>query len=199
MSTETEQFWAGKFGNEYLERNQVDWQKRVPFFRKILTMTEIDSVLEVGCNAGQNLRAIQQVDPMISLAGCDVNITAGLEAEIALPSADITVAAANDLIETYCGYTFDLVMTAGVLIHIPSDEIRSVMKSIVDLSNRWVLAIEYSSDLAEEVNYRGHAGKLWKRPYGGIYQDLGLKPVHWCLLGHDDGFGELCTAWLLTK
>lgn len=199
MSTETEEFWAGEFGDQYLERNRVEWRKRVPFFSRIIKLTDIKSVLEVGCNAGQNLLAIQKAGNIIDLAGCDVNLTAALDAELALPSADIVIAAANDIPSTFEGQTFDMVMTAGVLIHIPSHEILNVMRSIVEMSNRWVLAIEYDSPTAEEINYRGHAGRLWKRPYGLIYESLGLRWAYMTHLGEHDGFGPGCTAWLMKK
>ena len=72
----TEDFWAGQFGNEYLQRNQVNWQDRVPFWQSAVEFCAPTNALEVGCNAGWNLRAIQSVDQSIELYGVDVNAAA---------------------------------------------------------------------------------------------------------------------------
>lgn len=199
MSKDTEQFWAGEFGTEYLKRNQVDWSLRVPFFKLIMDLTEAISVLEIGTNAAWNLRAINAADPISELAGCDINEEAIGAALIGLPMADIALASAMNAPGAFPDYHFDLVLTAGVLIHIPPEEIKQVMTNIIELSGEWVLAIEYEASQEEEVLYRGHDGKLWKRPYGNLYQKMGRTLVHKQELGPQDGFGEGCTAWLLRK
>lgn len=200
-------FWAGKFGNDYIQRNQVDWMKRVPFFRKIIQLAMPTSVLEVGCNCGQNLRAINHCDNIIDLAGCDVNESA-IEttkklfplANIELcPAADIYDRFTIDMVKTMDRRGYSLVMTAGLLIHIPPEELQTVMQAIVEVADDYVLAIEYDNNKEEEINYRGHEGKLWKRPYSSLYMELGLEPFYQCKLGPDEGFGEGCTAWLMRK
>ena len=41
---------------------------------------------------------------------------------------------------------FDLVVTVGLLIHIPDDTLRRVMGELVRVSSRWVLSGEYHAD-----------------------------------------------------
>src|SRR5438046_10586538 len=57
---------------------------------------------------------------------------------------------------------FDLVFTAGVLIHQPQVSLPLVMNEVVRCSRRWVLAMEYHADGIVEVPYRGPAGPLVK-------------------------------------
>lgn len=197
MSQETENFWAGDFGNDYLQRNQVDWEKKVPFFRNLAQVTKMSRVLEIGCNAGWNLRAIGKADPNIELAGCDINEQALRLARKNLPMADINYCRAAHIREYFSDWYPDMVMTAGVLIHIPPEEIKAVMENIAALTDTHVLAIEYDHPTEEEVLYRGHDGKLWKRPYGRMYEDLGLTIEFSTQVGPELGFGEGCTAWLL--
>lgn len=200
MSNETEQFWAGDFGKAYLERNQVDWTKRIPFYCRIVEMTNCVDVFELGCNAGWNLRAIGRVDQDIEIRGCDVNGDALIEASKAISYGDFEICAARDIVTFYGpDWKHHLTMTAGVLIHIPEEEIWEVMRSMVALSSEYVLAIEYDSDKTEEVTYRGHSGRLWRRPYGPMYQSLRMHLIYSCKLGPEDGFGPGCTAWLLRK
>ena len=189
----TEEFWAGKFGDEYLARNQVNWRERVPFWQSAVEYCAPATALEVGCNRGHNLQAIQSVDSSIELYGVDVNATAveearqqGFEAQC---TSAVTIAGLFD------PGSIDLVFTCGVLIHVAPEDLDAVMRAIVATSGRYVLAVEYAADQEEEVEYRGHAGKLWKRPFGKLYEQMGLKLLS---VGEAGGFDE-CVYWLLEK
>lgn len=190
----TAEFWAGDFGDQYIERNQIDYRTRMDFFREVLSLTSAGSVLEVGCNKGHNLQAISAVSPWVELAGCDINKTAVELARAALPEAFIEHLGANELDQF--GLNFDLVFTAGVLIHIAPESLKDVMQAIIDASEKYVLAVEYEAELEEEIEYRGHEGKLWRRPFGKLYQDMGLKLVKSWPAG--DGF-DRCQAFLMEK
>ncbi len=194
MSESTEAFWGGTFGNEYLQRCRVDWQERVPFWRSAVEFCGPATVLEVGCNAGWNLLAIQSIDPTIDCHGVDVNASAVNEARAQGINAE--VGSALEIASKYGHESADLVFTAGVLIHVPPSDLERVMRAIIDTSARYVLAIEYQSDKEEEVEYRGHAGKLWRRDFGKLYQDLGLNLR--VIMPKVEGFDQ-CAGWLFEK
>lgn len=188
------EFWAGPFGNDYLDRNRVDWRARVPFWRDIIDRTGARSVYEVGCNAGWNLSAIRRAFPDVVVAGCDVNEKAIIQAQAAgLRHALCGEIDPNNIDR---GQSSELVFTAGVLIHIAPDELPGLMQKIVRTSARYVLAVEYAADKEEEVEYRGHAGKLWRRPFGALYEALGMRLVQHGLAGQ--GF-DSCDYWLCEK
>lgn len=183
---EQEQFWAGEFGNEYTARNRVDWRQRIPFWKTMIDETGARSVYEFGCNAGWNLSAIRRAYPDVALEGNDIN-------DYALRQA----AAAGLNVGRRTGMeAAELVFTAGVLIHISPENLQALMQSLANASTEWVLAIEYSAAQEEEVTYRGHAQRLWRRPYGKLYQDMGLEMVRHGPAGK--GFDN-CTYWLLRK
>lgn len=188
--SETTDFWSGDFGDQYVKRNRFDWRKRYPFWGKIIDKTGARSVHEVGCNVGYNLTAIRYVDDIIKVRGEDVNDTALHIAE----SAGLHVHPAGLQFTA----TMELVFTSGVLIHIAPQDLKAFMQRIVEISCDYVLAIEYEAEQEEEVIYRGHAGKLWKRPYGRLYEELGLALVETGILGENDGFDK-CRYWLLRK
>ena len=192
--TDTTDFWKGDFGDSYIERNQIDYRTRMDFFREVLNLTNAGNVLEVGCNKGHNLQALAAVSPWIELAGCDINKAATELAQKAMPEAFIENIGANELDQF--GMMFDLVFTAGVLIHISPEGLKAVMQSIIDASEKYILAVEYDWPVEIEVTYRGHEGKLWKRNYGKMYESMGLKLVKEWPAG--DGF-DRCQAWLLLK
>lgn len=183
--------WAGEFGNEYLRRNQVDWRDRIGFWSTIMRTTGARSVFEMGCNAGWNLSAIRRVFPDVVAIGNDINTEACKQAW----QAGVQVVNKLDFTNEVPG-RYELVFTAGVLIHIEPEHLREVMQALIDKSYRWVLAVEYAADAEEQVEYRGHKDKCWKRPYGELYRELGLL----CVESGDAGPGfDKCTYWLMSK
>lgn len=183
-------WWKGDGGNAYTARNRVDWTKRLPFWKAIVDDLKPQSVLEVGCNAGWNLLAIRACDPKIGLMGIEPNDQARAEAcshgffvgrELAVPDG-------------YC----DLAFTAGVLIHVPPADLPAMMQRIVATSKRYVISIEYEADTETEIEYRGEWGLLWKRPYGKLYQDMGLTELGRAFLPPESGFDN-CWYTLLEK
>lgn len=190
-----EHFWRGEFGDEYSKRCRVAWEERIPFWRSIMEVTRARSVLDVGCNAGWNQRAIREVDATIRTVGIDVNDDALHEARAA--GLNVVAQKAREAHGVTLGLheKFDLVCTSGVLIHVGPEELRETMESIIAASKRWVLAVEYDSEKEEEVIYRGHSDRLWKRPFGKMYEERGLSTV---AVSDPAGF-DRCRAWLLVK
>lgn len=190
-----EAFWRGSFGDEYRERNRVEWERRRSFWDLILEKTAARTVLEVGCNAGWNLLALRACDPTVKLRGVDVNAAALAEARAR--SLDAREASGRE-IGALWPRRFDLTFTAGVLIHVAPDDLLPTMHSIIATSRRWVLAVEYWAEKEEQVEYRGHEQRLWRRPFGAAYQALGLHLVDSGNLLPGDGFDN-CAWWLLEK
>ena len=196
--TEPRKEWAGEFGKAYTDRNVIDWRLRLPAFREMLKDISVRTVLEVGCNRGHNLVALRE------LLGADSELT-GVE-----PNAY-----ARELGETASGVTikegradqlpfgdgqFDLVFTAGVLIHISPSELPHALAEIHRVSRRYILAIEYFAKVDEEIVYRGQSGLLWKRNFLQHYQSRfsALKLLGSGYWTAEQGF-DRCHWWLLEK
>lgn len=189
-----EQLWGGDFGDQYTKRNRVNWLERVPFWTEIIARTGAQSALEVGCNFGANLLALRAVKPFLNIHGVEINQHAIGQAKSL--GFDVHESSASAL-EVFRG-CFDLTFTAGVLIHIPPSEINAVMDGIAKASRRYVLAVEYYAAVEEQVEYRGGMDRLWKRPYGRMYEDMGLKMIDQGFVDSSFGF-DSCTWWLLEK
>ena len=171
-----EQFWVGEFGDAYTQRNRNSIERR-EFWRALTDAHSFESVLEVGCNAGENLVALSEFVDERMLAGIDVNERALALAREALPDADLRKTPAREL--QFPDAAFDLVFTAMVLIHQPDETLDTVMAEIVRCSRRYVLAVEYEAPEQVDVPYRGHKGVLFKRPYADLYRTAfpELRPV----------------------
>lgn len=187
-----ERFWEGDFGSDYTKRNRVEWKGRVPFWRQILEATQARSVLDVGCNSGWNMHAIREVDKTVWTVGIDVNRDAVGEARTA--ELDARVMQMKEVGSRLTG-NFDLVCTSGVLIHVAPEDLHEAMYNIIAASKRWVLAVEYEAPQEEAVEYRGNTERLWKRPFGQLYERMGLE-----LFAKSDAVGfDQCKAWLMVK
>jgi pseudaminic acid biosynthesis-associated methylase len=192
--SETTEFWAGEFGDEYTKRNDAVGPRRSDFWDKFFVKfgSEIASALEIGCNRGHNLSALQNRG-IKTACGIDVNDSAIEYARTM--GLVVDKCEATKLLDYAMLNSFDLVFTAGVLIHIPPNDLMHVMEEIASVSRCYVLAVEYEDTRETDVNYRGSLGRLWRRPYGHIYTRLGLRLVQkWAAPEFDNS-----TAWLFRK
>ncbi|VVP84727.1 hypothetical protein PS934_01021 [Pseudomonas fluorescens] len=175
--TEQETFWQGEFGNQYVERNigQPLVAANLALFAKALTRVgHIDSLVELGTNAGNNLQALRQLLPRCELFGVEINASACAAAR-ALGIAQIWQGSLFDFPRER---TFDLTLSKGVLIHLAPELLPAAYAQLYELSQRYILIAEYYNPAPVEVPYRGNSGKLFKRDFAGEmldrYDDLQL-------------------------
>ena len=80
--TEQEAFWAGEFGDDYIQRNQSAelLASNLNFFTRALSNAVVPaSFTEFGANIGMNLRALKLLYPNASLSGVEINARAATE------------------------------------------------------------------------------------------------------------------------
>jgi pseudaminic acid biosynthesis-associated methylase len=175
--TEQEEFWAGSFGDDYIERNRSDalLMSKVALWSNMLRASYgVESVLEFGCNIGLNLIALQRLHPSITVAGYEINESA---AEIARQTTGAKIFSGSILKELDCD-SADLTFTCGVLIHINPNNIRSVYENLYRKSRRYVLVAEYYNPSPVAISYRGSEGKLFKRDFAGdLIDGFGMKLI----------------------
>ncbi len=164
--SEQEAFWAGKFGDEYVQRNKTDslLASNLAFWSRILASHgPVGSALEFGANVGMNLMALDLLFPGIDLEGVEINAGAADELE-AWGRARVFK---GSVFEYRVTRRYDIVFTKGVLIHINPDLLPDVYDTMEKASCRLICVAEYYSPSPTEVNYRGHEGKLFKRDFAG--------------------------------
>jgi pseudaminic acid biosynthesis-associated methylase len=171
--TPQENFWAGDFGDAYIARNEAEPATvagNVFFFARALEKLRSapDSVCELGANIGLNLRALRQLYPAARQTCVEINAQAverlrrdGVGDEVVHGS----------ILDFTPDRTFDLVFIKGVMIHLNPDKLPGVYRKLADCSARFVLVAEYYNRRPDEVLYRGHAGRLFRRDFGGEFMD----------------------------
>jgi spore coat polysaccharide biosynthesis protein SpsF len=175
--TEQEKFWQGDFGNQYVERNvgQPLVAANLALFAKALTRAgRIESLLELGTNAGNNLQALHQLLPQCQLFGVEINASACAEAR----TLGIGQIWHGSLFDFPRERSYDLTLSKGVLIHLAPQLLPAAYAQLYELSQRYILIAEYYNPSPVEVSYRGNSGKLFKRDFAGEmldrYDDLQL-------------------------
>ncbi|MGE0395422.1 MAG: pseudaminic acid biosynthesis-associated methylase [Kofleriaceae bacterium] len=193
-----EDLWGGEFGDEYVDRNIDAAKVREPFWAALLDEIAVSRVLEVGCNVGANLTWIAKRVPEDGVYGIDINRKALARLRAQIPTVNALHSPARNL--PFRDAFFDLTFTMGVLIHQPPETLPLVMNEIVRCSRRYVLCGEYASDKPTEVAYRGQTGALFKRDFGGYYEQLfpELRRIKSGFLGKDQGWDDV-TYWLFEK
>jgi pseudaminic acid biosynthesis-associated methylase len=193
-----EQLWGGDFGDEYVQRNIEAAKPRAPFWNTLLDKIQVTRALEVGCNVGGNLVWLAERLPADGVYGVDINRKALAHLRNVVPNVNALHSPARTL--PFRDGFFDLTFTMGVLIHQPPETLPLVMSEIVRCSRRYVLCGEYFAPEPTEVAYRGQTGALFKRDFGGYYQQLfpELRQLDTGFLGKDQGWDDV-TYWLFEK
>lgn len=202
MKTVQEEFWAGKFGKDYIARNQSDalLAANLALFSEIIKATgPVSSVLEFGCNVGMNLNALDLLDPTMSKAGIDINENAISQLKSEKPNFNVKT---GSIIEHLVTEVVDLTFTKGVLIHIHPTNLEAVYSNLYEKSSKYICVIEYYNPSPVAITYRGHDDRLFKRDFCGDlldkYSDLEL--VKYGFYYHRDPvFKQDDMTWFLMK
>lgn len=201
FNTEQENFWAGKFGDEYIKRNEDNnfISNNLYWFAKILTHTsEINRVIEFGANIGLNIMALKKLLPLADFSAVEINE----EAQKRLMQIDQLKVYKDSLLNFKEKSTYDLVLIKGVLIHIAPEKLDEVYEILYNASDKYICLMEYYNPVPMAIPYRGYSGKLFKRDFAGEmlekFKDLQL--IDYGFMYHkDNNFPQDDITWFLLK
>jgi len=200
--TPQEEFWAGEFGTQYIERNKSPelLAANLEFFSRVLKQAgRLASCLELGANVGMNLRALKLLYPSLTPVGVEINPQAAAVLAEAIGSSQVVN---GSLFDYVVRETVDLAFTKGVLIHIQPDKLRAVYDKLHQASHRHILVAEYYNPSPVAIPYRGHADRLFKRDFAGEMLDAfpDLRLVDYGFVYHrDPAFPQDDVSWFLME
>lgn len=181
MLSKQEDFWSGDFGREYTERNSHSLEEWNNFYETTWGVSKIEMnkefiselsnnspILEVGCNTGMQLRALQHMG-YESLYGVEIQKYAVERAKDFTSNINIIQGSGFDI--PFKDQYFDVVCTNGVLIHISPDDLPKIMDEMYRCSKKYIWGFEYFSDDLKEIEYRGNKGYLWKANFAQLFLD----------------------------
>ncbi len=190
-------FWSSEFGNSYTDRNVFEPSTRIPAFTEMLKGIEVSNILELGCNRGINLVALSTIGNF-QIVGIEPNAYA---AQTGRKQSDkISILDGNGFNVPFMDSSFDLVFTAGVLIHIASADLPKIMDQMHRISRKYVLVVEYFAETETPIEYRGQKDLLFKRNFKKLFLDRysDLRCVREGFWGKKDGFDD-CHWFLFQK
>lgn len=199
--TEQEAFWAGEFGDDYLERNQGKQiiASNIALFTKVLAhINSPKSIIEFGSNIGLNLEALSILLPEVELSAIEINAKA-VETLKRFNNLQIHHSSILDFTPELM---HELVLIKGVLIHINPLELQNVYEKLYLSSERYICITEYYNPSPVETNYRGHDGRLFKRDFAGEMLDKypDLKLIDYGFVYHRDlAFPQDDMTWFLLE
>ncbi len=172
--TEQEVFWAGDFGNEYIGRNDVEPEHmaaKMAMWADMLKHVSAapEDILELGANVGPNLRALKLLLPHSALTGLEINAKAADRLR-AWGGAEVIEGSMLDYSPS--GRRWDMVFTAGVMIHINPEYLPEVYRLMYEASAKYIAVAEYYNPTPVEVAYRGNSERLYKRDFAGEIMDM---------------------------
>ena len=202
FKTEQEKFWSGKFGNEYVIRNNDKkiLSSNLNLFSKIFNqLDKPNSLIEFGANIGLNLRAIKLLFPNINLFGIEINKSAAEELTKFIKQGNVFN---KSILDFETSQKYDISLIKGVLIHINPEMLKVVYEKLYRTSNQYIIICEYYNPTPVVVNYRGHTDRLFKRDFAGemldMYDDLEL--VNYGFSYHrDKSFPSDDLTWFVLK
>lgn len=173
--------WESNLGKEYLERNNLSPEEadhlcveyygvsRTELNKEFLGGINAERFLEVGCNIGNQLVLLQKMG-YSDLWGIEPYGVAIEMAKKKTCGINLVQAAAFDI--PFKNGFFDVVFTAGVLIHISPKDIDKAIDEMYRCSGRYILGLEYyAKEGYEEINYHGQGNLLWKTDFSKLFTD----------------------------
>lgn len=179
--TKQQDFWQSEFGKNYSTRNTWDPTTMDKIYQETYGVTRTamnnefvkdlspQNILEVGCNVGDQLRFLQS-QGFENLFGIEIQADAVERSKQLTQNINIIRASAFDI--PFKDKYFDLVFTAGVLIHISPDDIKEVMKEMYRVSKEYIWGFEYFSEKYEEIEYHGQKDYLWRANFSQMFLDM---------------------------
>jgi spore coat polysaccharide biosynthesis protein SpsF len=171
FNNDQEEFWAGEFGTEYIERNRGSQllASNLHFFSEAFRQVRnLSSCIEFGANIGMNLRALKLLYPALEVSAIEINAkAANLLKETVEPSNIYN----HSILDFEVNRTWDMALIKGVLIHINPETLPLVYEKVVAASHRYILVAEYYNPSPVAIPYRGNSDRLFKRDFAGEIMD----------------------------
>ena len=200
FKTPQEEFWAGSFGDTYINRNMSEelLASNINFFSKIIEHTsQVNSILEFGANIGLNILALRCILPKAEMSAIEINEKAIQELNKNVKEGKVYH---ESILNFEVDYQRDFVFTKGVLIHLNPDYLKEIYKKLYESSRKYICIAEYYNPSPVNITYRGHDDRLFKRDFAGEIMDLypSLQLVDYGFSYHrDNNYKQDDITWFL--
>ncbi len=136
-----------EYWNQYAENSNSNYNEEIAkFIRDLAVSLRAQSILEVGCNSGNDLKLFAQE---IDVSGIDLNESAIRKASQSLPHFKFRVGSITEL--PFEDSSFDFVFTRNVLNYVGDENMERSVKELFRVSRKYILNVEYFSDNESQI------------------------------------------------
>lgn len=208
--TRQKKIWMSRFGDAYTDRNRCAPRELDALYRRLYGVTKtamnreflgglaIKNILEVGCGSADQLEHLQR-GGYGNLYGCEISEYAIRKANELTKNINVVWGDIFDV--PFKDNYFDLVFTAGVLIHVSPKDMKNALREMYRVSKKYIWGFEFWNDRHTPIAYRGYKNFLWKADFAQLYLDAfphRLKLVKEKHYAYRDN-GNIDTMFLLKK
>jgi pseudaminic acid biosynthesis-associated methylase len=199
-----EEFWATRFADKYRSANSnFDQELNTKAWELILKKIpsgSFSSILECGCNIGRNITTLNSSFPQTTFGVVEINKMA---LDICLATNKVDHSFLGPIKEAEFDFRFDVVFSAGVLIHVAPEDLLASLTNMYELSRKYLIVAEYFNRTPISIEYHGEKEKLFKRDWGKfVIENFDVSVIDYGFLwGHEfdaAGFDDI-TFWVFTK
>jgi len=141
--------WDRDWSKSYISKDSLNHPHRKLILNAISQYEPCESVYEVGCGAGVNLKLLKNKYPEIKIYGYDISFDAVKEAIAFVGSR--TVKITNDIRI----FNADIVLTDATAIYVSGSNIKSFIEMLKHYANKAIVMCEWHSDKGAFV-HEGH-------------------------------------------
>jgi SAM-dependent methyltransferase len=162
---------SGRGHESYLQRTELK-----KWLAKQIVALSPESVLELGCNVGGNLREIADIAPSIKLSGIELNeeaIAIG-QREVLPPGAEVFQGSMADASTLFTGRA-DVVFSSAATMHCEDEIFAAARNAALSIARKAIVHLEYHAwtpaDLYNGRQWRSSfLSDRWIRDYIGEYE-----------------------------
>ena len=202
FQTKQEFFWKGKFGDQYIKRNNAKslLVAHKKFFKKILIKANrINSIIEFGPNIGINLMVLKKILKLKKITAVEINKKSCAK----LKKINNVEVINESILNFISNKKYDLVLLRGLLIHINPKKLNQAYRVIYNSckKDKYILFAEYYNPYPIKTEYRGYKHVLYKRDFAGEFIDSfkKIKLIDYGFVYHRDKFPQDDITWFLLQ
>ncbi len=162
--------YNSKLWNDYTNDNEPSEENPSQLIYHTALALGARSVLEAGCNVGNNLKYFPGT---FDVQGFDMNEYAINKCKKKYPEFQFKIGSINHI--PFQDSSFDLVFTRTVLIHVPDYEIKEVLNELLRVTKRWIINMEFFSEKEEMINWKRGKNLLWYRNMKKRWNDFKVR------------------------
>ena len=176
LYADPKEYWTLRGGLDYFREQEGQEQRtqRAQWMARRIGRYQPESILEIGCGYGKQIRALRENLPGVPITGVDFSPTQLSMAQAYLKeTGSVDFALASGVRLPFPDQSFDLVLTSAVILHNAPPLAEAIRREIVRVARRFAA---HNEDLDITYNRYGYDTAAWYQAQGIPLAEIGPIP-----------------------